>query len=112
MNKKENYIFGITSLAFSAAIFFGTYIKIWESKQPQMEISKARIESVDPYIAYSGLGSRGGYKANIGSKEKPINFSISNWDQTVKEGDLVDLIVKESFFGNSLKGLSIKKKNK
>jgi len=107
MDKKQNYLLGISYALFLTVASFGTYIKLWEANQPERKIQQTRIEEIIPYITYNEMRSNGGYNIKIDSEDNTINFPIKNWKENTEEGDLVNLVVRKIFFGSKLKGLSI-----
>jgi hypothetical protein len=90
----------------------GFYARMWEVMQAEKYFSEATIQSIEQYSYRNELHwSSRGYRVYIVGENKPIDFPLKNWDNTVNVGDAVDLIVRSSFpwFGlkNELDGLSI-----
>jgi hypothetical protein len=96
--------------AFSVFTFFvglGGYARYWESKQPEIEIKGAVVSSIEPYHYRSDIWSSSGSRLQINGEKRTIQFPSEVWDSTVKEGDLVDIVARRSFFGDNLDGLRI-----
>lgn len=97
----------------SALICFCSYAKIWEMKQPKQEIKNAVVESIEKYYNKGGdlHWSSKGNRIKINGENRLIDFPQKKWDNTVKEGSSIDLIVRKSFpwFGalDELDGLYI-----
>jgi hypothetical protein len=109
--KKIRYIVcGLTAVLLGI-ITLGVYARIWEWTQPRQEIEKAVVSSIEPYYHSGGdlhWSSRGN-RIYIQGENRPIDFPSKNWNNTVREGDTINLIVKKSFplFGDELDGLNI-----
>lgn len=113
INTKINkYItYGIIS-TFCVLIFIGTYVRIWEERQPKRHITKTIVRSIEPYSHTNELHwSFRGFKIYINEVDKPIDFPLKNWDDTVEVGDTVDLVVRKSYqwlgLKDELDGLNI-----
>jgi len=99
----------VTYVTSLHTVFFG-YVKIWEYNQPKQKISKAVVSSIESYEYTNDLHfSSRGKKIYIAGKDESIIFPLKHWDDTVGEGDTIDLVVRKSFplFGNKLDGLII-----
>lgn len=112
MRKIEKYIAYGGGIFFAALIGIASYARIWEYKQPKKNISGASITSIESYRRSGDLHwSVTGNRIFIEGEPRPIDFPDKKWDDTVQEGDTVDLVVRRSFhwFGlaNELDGLSI-----
>ena len=107
MNKLQKIIlYPLISTIVSLASV-GWYGLFWEKRQPKEQMS-GRIKLIEPYQNHNDLHwSSNGYRIFIEGEDRPIDFPRKNWDDTVREGDSVDLIVRRSFFGDELDGLSI-----
>ena len=108
---KENVATGLALVAFTGMVGFGIYMKAWESRQPRQEIRGVIVRAIEPYSYHSevGFGSSSN-DVSFEGIEKPVDFPYRHWDRTVREGDSVDVIVRQSFplFGkNELHGLKI-----
>ena len=112
MNRiRKHFICGLFILG-GILCCLGLYARIWETMQSEIYFSKATIRSIEPYSHTNDLHwSSGGYRVYIVRENKPIDFPLKNWDETVHVRDAVDLVVRRSFpwFGlkNELDGLSI-----
>lgn len=112
---KENigkYILYGTITLFTGLIGLGVYSKIWESRQQKEEIENVVIKSIQPYCRRSGdlYWLSKSYRIFIEGENKPIEFLSKHWDDSVKEGDIVDLVVREScpLFEEKFYGLTVK----
>jgi hypothetical protein len=95
---------------FAGLTSFGGYARLWEYRQPKIEIKNAILSEVKPYHSHNELHwSYSGNRIYIVGENRIIDFPSGNWDNTVQAGDSVDLIVRKSFplFGDELDGLYI-----
>ncbi|MBU4284393.1 MAG: hypothetical protein KJ968_04760 [Nanoarchaeota archaeon] len=110
MNKIQKYLtYLFIPVYIGLTVFFG-YAKIWEHNQPKQKISKAVVSSIESYEYTNDLHfSSRGKEIYIQGENKPIIFPRKFWDDTVREGDTIDLVVRKGFplFGNKLDGLII-----
>ena len=110
---KENikkYTVGGIITTFAGLTALGGYARIWEYRQPNQPIKNARVLSIEPYSSHNDLHwTSRGYRIRIDGEDRVIDFPTKNWDDTVREGDSVDLIVRRSFplFGDELDGIQI-----
>lgn len=98
--------------SFCVLVFLGAYARIWEVRQPKRHISNKIVRSFEPYSSTNELHwSFRGFKVYIVGESRPIDFPLKNWDNSVQEGDTVDLVVRHSYewFGSKdeLDGLHI-----
>lgn len=112
-NFKENikkYAMTGTVAVFTGLVALGSYARIWEYREPNQPIQNAQIQSIEPYNFRNDLHwSSTGYRVRIDGEDRVIDFPSKNWDDTVRKGDSVDLVVRRSFplFGNELDGIQI-----
>ena len=111
-SKRIRYvIYGLLMVSLMGMLVIVVYARIWERMQPSQEINGAIVRSIKPY--HHGGGdlhwTTRGNRIYIEGEDRPIDFPSKNWDDTVKEGDVVDLVVRKSFplFKDELDGLSI-----
>lgn len=106
----------ITAYAF--LIGTGLYGMVWEAKQQKKEIKKAEVchtEEINyPNDLHWPLTSIQVYiDTGGGCWLNPIEFETSKWDSKLKEGDIVDLVIRPAFapFGleGKLEGLSVQR---
>jgi hypothetical protein len=111
MDKIGQYFKRGVIIIFSAATALGIYNKLWIYNQPKQKIEQALVTSITPYYFRNDLMfSSDGYNLTIltiRGENKFIDISSNNWDNTVKKGDLVDLVVKPTMLGSGLDGLAI-----
>jgi hypothetical protein len=104
MKEKGTYI---ALAAFTCLSAFAGYARIWEYRQPTREIKNAIVTDIKDYYRKSEIHwSTSENRIHINVEEKVIDFPSGRWDNTVKIGDSVDLMVRESFplFGKELDG--------
>jgi hypothetical protein len=112
VNGNDKYTtYGIGTLLI-VSVFIVIYPRLWEIRQKKQIISQASIQSITPYSMTNDLHwSSQGFRVHIVGENRPIDFPSKNWDNTVKIGDTVELVVRQSFRWFSLKdeldGLSI-----
>ena len=95
---------------FAGLTALGGYARIWEYRQPNRPVENARVQSIDPYTNHNDLHRTSrGYRVKIDGEDRVIDFPAKNWDDTVRKGDSVDLVVRRSFplFGDELDGIQI-----
>ena len=98
MNKGQMYVAIVLTTVGSVLVSLGTYSKIWESKQPEQNIPQAKVVSIEPYGSTNDLHlSSRGYRVYIAGEDRPIYIPAKKWDDTVQEGDTVDVVVSRSF---------------
>ena len=86
-------------VAFYTGLFaFGAYVGNWEKSQPKYQMSNVRVSSIKRSTFYNDLhiGIFEQYRVKTDDK-KTIYFPTDKWDETVKEGDLVDMVVKRNY---------------
>ena len=96
-------------LFFVMLTLFVVYIHIWEYNQPKKVLKNVTIFKIVKYY-YSGGDLHWGYRGfrvYIANDHRPIDFPIRNWNNSIKINTRATLIVRESFFGEELDGLSI-----
>jgi len=107
----QKYMFGGVITVCVGMAVLGTYARVWEYKQPNQLIEKARIESVERFTVDNDLhfNVHDVYRIKINHDNRAVYFHADKWDETVKEGDLVDIVAKRSFplFEEELDGLHI-----
>lgn len=111
-NYKSNFGFYMKAAIITAAagvIALGAYARIWEYGQPKQAIENAKVLSVESYANHSDLHwTSRGYRIRIEGESRVIDFPLKNWDDTVREGDSIDVVVRASFpFGNELDGIKM-----
>ena len=107
---KKDIGFYLALVMFTGITGFGGYAKIWEHKQPKEEIKNAIIKEIHPYYHRNEL--HWPFRGNgiyVEGESKLIDFPSNKWDNTIKVGDSVDMIVRKNFplFGEELDGLQI-----
>ncbi len=116
MDIKKGALYTLTA-AYLTLVGVGAYGLVWEAKQPKQEIKKAKVCRIEKTnylndLHWSSRGTEIYIDAGKGCWRIPIKFS-NNWDSTIKEGDLIDIVIKQAFepFGleEKFKGISVKK---
>lgn len=87
------------------------YIRIWELQQPKVELKKVCIVEILPYRQTAGdlHWSYKGYRIYIKGDKRTIDFAKKNWNESIEINDSVNMVVRQSFFGNELDGLRVEK---
>jgi hypothetical protein len=100
--------YGITILA-SGALALGVYAQLWECQQPTRAITNVIVRDCPSYYTKGELHWSFHGKRLYLDGEKAIDFSSSEWDDSIKIGDSVDVVVRKSFplSGDTLDGMSI-----
>lgn len=110
MNRAQKYV-AIGMIGVVGTLYvLGRYAIAWESEQQKQPISQAEVLSIEPYSSHNDLHwSSKGNRIRIKGEGRVIDFPSKNWDNTVREGDLVDIVARRRFplFGNELDGISI-----
>jgi len=91
-------------------IMIGGLARIWESRQPQVELKAVTVEAVTPYYRSGGdlhWGIRG-KRVQLQGVKGPVDFPARRWDSSIEVGDVADAVVRRSFFGDQYDGLEIR----
>ncbi len=115
MDLKEHYgsiVLGTYFTVCATVMAFASYIHHWENSQPKIELQQAQVQRIESYDHHNDLHMTSrGRRVYIQGEERPIDFPLKNWDDTVKDGDTVDMVTRRSFpwFGtkDELDGISI-----
>jgi hypothetical protein len=88
-----------------------TYIRLWEYFQPKEDLRNVQVVSIFPYHRGGGdlHWSIKGYRVFIDKDNRPIDFPIDTWDESIQVYEYVNITVRKSFFGNELDGLEVHK---
>ena len=113
MNRTSKYAAYVLISIAGLFIVLGTYIRIWESRQPRQHIKETIVISITPYYHSNDLHlSSRGFKIYVAGMKKPINFPSKIWNHTLQEGDIVDAVFSQSFpwfgFVDEFDGLSVR----
>ena len=100
-------------ILLSALFVLGAFSRVWEFFQKKQYIQGAIVREIVPY-SFKGGDLHWSYKGNrlyIVGESRIIDFPLKNWDNTVREGDSVNLVIRKSFpwFGlaNEFDGIEI-----
>ena len=112
MNIKQRLTICSLMAAFGLLIFLGVYARIWEARQEKQHLLDVKVLSIESYGSSNDLHwSLSGYRVYIVGEDKPIDFSLKNWDNSVQVGDTVEAVIRQSFPWFGLKdewdGLSV-----
>ena len=100
----KKIIIGLFSLP---ALYLGTAFLYDTTQRPQM-IKDVKVESIKDYVVNNDLHLyTHGKKVRIEGIDSQILFSDRTWEKDIKEGDLVNMVVKETIIPNSLRGITI-----
>lgn len=92
---------------------FLAYTRIWEWRQPSVEVQALTLESVTPYFRSGGdiHWTRRGQRVYLGGGEQApsgaVDFPAAHWDASLAAGDRVDVVVRKSYFGDQWDGIEI-----
>ena len=75
--------------------------RLWEWRQPKLELEGARIASVTPYE------SGGGAEVSFEGQDGTVDFPPEHWDASLQAGDTVNAMIRRSFFGADYDGLQV-----
>jgi hypothetical protein len=89
-----------------AVAAFVAYALHWEQKT-EKAIPNAKIVSLQQYKRLGYKVIKKGYTIHIEGQDKPIEVPLCNWDNTVKKGDTVDLVVRREFLSDRVQAISI-----
>ncbi len=93
----------------TAVAAFLAYTKVWEWRQEKVPVNHATILSITPYADLDGEyhWSLDGNRIYVEGNQAPIDFPSKYWDDSVKVGDEVDLLIRKSYFNNEYDGLKV-----
>jgi hypothetical protein len=93
-----------------ALVTIGAVARIWEWRQPQVELRATTVEAAAPYHqSWKDLHwSLRGTRVRLQGLEGPVDFPARQWDESIRVGDVADAVVRKSFFGNEYDGLEIR----
>jgi len=97
--QNKTFLYVVTG-AVSLIAAVGIYGRVWETYQPMKIVRDAVVDSVEPYSENRGGDLHwhySGVRARVNGDSTAIDFSKRKWDETVQEGDTVDLVVRDSF---------------
>ena len=99
----------LATAAVLAALLLGGFIRLWEWRQPELELAGATVTSAVSYYYPGGdVGwSRRGARVRFETVEGAVDFLARHWDHTVRAGDTVDVVIRRSFFGGEYDGLAV-----
>lgn len=103
------------TLVVAAAISFAGllgYARLWEWRQPAVHLQGATVQSIVPYHQFGvePHWSLRGMRVNFeGEPARLVDFPSDRWDGLVKVDDLVDAVIRKSFFGDEYDGLEIRR---
>ena len=84
--------------AYVLAFGMGIYSRVWEKAQLKQEINQARVVSIEPYSSRNDLHwNVNGVRVYIEGEDRPIDFPSDRWNDSVQQGDSVDLVIRRSF---------------
>ena len=91
----------------AGAVALGAWARLWEWRQPVIELRAATVTDVEPYYR-SGLElhwALHGTRVRLDALDGPVDFPGQRWSRALHVGDVVDARVRPSFFGNEYDGL-------
>jgi hypothetical protein len=106
-NKTHRIIRAGIGAGLMLGLGFLSYAAVSDERQPEIEVRNAAVVSIDSYCCFWGYeGPSRGYRVEVYGNSEPVEFPVYRWDESVREGDSVDLVVKNHFFGG-IEGISI-----
>ncbi|MFH1332186.1 MAG: hypothetical protein ABIH63_02775 [archaeon] len=114
MGKMKRVFYAGLITAYTALLGTGVYGLVWERMQPEQHIRQAKVLSIKQNSYISDLyWSTRSVTVHIDKEKKPVRFTSTDWNKNLKEGDIVDLVIKPSFAPPGLegkfKGVSVQK---
>jgi hypothetical protein len=93
-----------------ALMTVGGVARLWEWRQPLVELRAVTVEALAPYYHSGGdlHWSIRGTRVRLEGLEGPVDFPARRWDASIRVGDVADAVVRRSFFGNEYDGLEIR----
>ncbi len=99
----------LAAVALIAALLLGVFARLWEWRQPELELAGVSVTSAVSYSWPGGdLGwSRRGARVRLETVHGTVDYSVRRWDRTVRAGDTVDVVIRRSLFGDEYDGLAV-----
>jgi len=100
-----------TVVITGALTLFATlgYSRAWEWSRPKLQLEATTVTSIAPDSAESGdlhFVARG-VRVRFEGHDTPVAYPAGIWDASVRVGDLIDAVIRESFFSDAYDGLEI-----
>jgi hypothetical protein len=95
--------------AVLVACLLGGIARIWEWRQPELELEGVKVASIIPYERLGGdlhWGSRG-VRVRFEGQDGVVDYPAARWDEAVMVGDTINAVIRSSFFGDEYDGLRI-----
>jgi hypothetical protein len=96
--------------AVVAFLGFLGYARIWEWRQPRVQLRNVEISSIIPYHQ-PGSGdlhwNLNGVRVRFRGVDLPVDYPGRSWDRALAPPDHVDAVVRRSFFGKEFDGLAV-----
>ena len=106
-NKANRIIREGIGVSLTLALGAGAYAAVCDEREPNIEVRNAAVASIEPYCCFLAYeGPTKGYHVWISGRNQVISFPSTKWDESVRVGDSVDLVVREYFLGG-IEGISI-----
>jgi len=106
-NKASRIISASIGVGLMLGLASLSYAAVLDERQPEVEVRNARVVSIDSYCCFFGYdGPSRGYKVEIYGNSRPVEFPVYRWDESVRVGDSVDLVVKDHILGG-IEGISV-----
>ena len=83
--------------------------RLWESSRPELELEGVSVASIAPYDHMGGdlQWQWRGVRVRFEGQDGVVDYPAGRWDESVKVGDTVDAVIRESVFGDDYDGLEI-----
>jgi hypothetical protein len=97
----------VASVLLACAV--GVFARVWEWRQPELELDGVTVTSITPYSRLGGelhWRSRG-VRVRFEGRDGVVDYPAGRWDESVTVGDTIDAVIRSSFFGDEYDGLRV-----
>ncbi|MCP4204370.1 MAG: hypothetical protein GY769_20860 [bacterium] len=98
----------LTAVMVASILLLGAFARLWEWRQPKMELTGVTVTSAVRYQDSGGdlHWTRRGMRVRLSGLEEPVDFPARHWEAAIQTGDTIDVVVRRSFFGDEYDGLA------
>ena len=92
-----------------ATCVVGGVARVWEWRQPEVELVGVKVASITPYDCLGGdlhWRSRG-VRVRFEGRDGVVDYPARRWDERVTVGDTINAVIRNSFFGDEYDGLKV-----
>ncbi|MFQ5525088.1 MAG: hypothetical protein ACE5GX_02395 [Thermoanaerobaculia bacterium] len=96
--------------AVTAGLLLGTFARLWEWRQPRLELTAVTVVSAERYYSSGGdlHWSWRGMRVRFSGLDEVVDFPERRWNNHIGVDDSVDVVIRRSFFGEEYDGLSVR----